>query len=175
MADRQFADDVIEELLEKLADGCSLVEICRDPRMPAARTIQRWANADDELGRRIFEAREVGFMLEADRLMEEMRTCEDAQKARNVLDATRWRLGKLSNAFRDKPIAFGAFIGVGGDDAFAAVAGALDRAAATLAGSGHATRAVAIEGPAGSGDADGGLGDLAGARGKGLGQDAGRS
>lgn len=174
MADREFAGDVIEELLEKLADGESLTSICDDnPRMPSRRTVARWALADDQLARRILEAREVGFFARAERAVEEAKTAEDPIAGRLAFDAERWFLGKLSNAFRDKPLV-GVAISVGGDDAFAAVQGALDRAAATLAGSGHATRAVALAGEAGPGDAAGRLADLGSAGGEGLGQDADR-
>lgn len=37
-----FDDDQIEELLDRLGEGESLSSICRDPRMPAYRTVYAW-------------------------------------------------------------------------------------------------------------------------------------
>lgn len=145
-------DAIVERLLEQLAEGKSLLEICRDPQMPAARTILRWSNANDELAQRIHEAREVGFWLETDRLMEEMRTCPDAQRARNILDATRWRLGKLSNAFREKPSTFGVQVNVDVADAFDAIARVLDQAAGRISDGRSATRRVVAVSEAGPAD-----------------------
>src|SRR5690606_26322010 len=118
-------------------------EICRDSGMPTPRTVQRWARADDELAERIHQAREDGYFLRAERAVEAAQKAEDPHAGRLAFDAERWYLGKLSNAFRDKPITFGAIVGVGGDDAFLAVQGALDEAAAAISSRGHATRAVA--------------------------------
>lgn len=172
MAHREFEEDVIEELLEKLADGKSLVAICDgDSRMPTRRTVQNWANRDDELAQRILEAREVGFFARAERAVADAKCAKDPIAGRLAFDAERWYLGKLSNAFRDKPVAIGTFVGVGGDDAFAAVAGALDRAAAGIASGGHSTSAVVISGETGSGDAARRLADMAGTGGERLGED----
>lgn len=45
MADT-FADDQIEELLDRIADGEPLRSICKDPRMPSKSTVYNWL--DDE-------------------------------------------------------------------------------------------------------------------------------
>lgn len=165
-------EKIVEKLCGRLAKGESLVAICRAKDMPTARTIQLWSNGDDEIALAIRSAREVGFHLRAEKAVIAAKTAKDPIAGRLAFDAERWYLGKLSNAFADKPIASVAVLNVGGDDAFAAIAGALDRAAASIASSGTSTRAVVIEGEARPADAAGHLADLAGAGGAGLGQDA---
>jgi hypothetical protein len=87
-----------------------MASICRDPRMPSASTFWRWTKADDDLGKRIVGAREVGYYIRADEAVERAKTAEDATKGRLAFDAERWRLSKLANAFSDK------VRHVGGDD-----------------------------------------------------------
>lgn len=97
----EFTDDVIAELLEKLADGQSMVVICSDKRMPDQSTIWRWSKKDDDLARDIARAREVGYCVRAERAVAEAKSADDAAKGRLAFDAERWYLGKLSNAFSD--------------------------------------------------------------------------
>lgn len=99
--DAEFADDVIAELLEALAEGRGLAEICSDKRMPDRRTIQRWSEKDDELAADIARAREVGYHFRAERAVMAAKTATDAGLGRLAFDAERWHLGKLSNAFSD--------------------------------------------------------------------------
>lgn len=169
--DTTFQEDVIEELLEQLAEGKGLATICRDPRMPSRRTIQRWLRGNDGLAERIAEAREAGFLYLGEKTLIDVEACTDPIKARLLFDARRWYLGKISQAFAEKPVAIGAFVNVDAGDAFAAVAGALDRAAEGIASRGTSTRPVVIESKAGSGDAAGGMADLDGASGSRLGED----
>ena len=149
------SEAVVDAILEQLAEGKSLKTICAVEGMPDRRTVQRWMQSDDELGARIREARECGFCDFAEETLELVDACTDPIKARVLFDARRWYLGKLSNAFAEKPIAVDARVLVGNDDAFALVRQALDRAAGTLASSGTSTRLLAAESPAGPDDAAG--------------------
>lgn len=171
MAEPTYAPEVIERIVDQLEEGKSLVLICHGDGMPSRRTVQRWCNADDELARRLHEARELGYLYRAEVAVAAAKKASDPIAGRLAFDAERWYLGKLSNAFRDKPIALGAFVGVGGDDAFAAIASVLDRAAASLASSGNSTEPVVIEGETRSGDSPGQLANLAGTGRERLGQD----
>lgn len=170
MGNRTFTPEQRERLLELLAKGKFLAEIAREPDMPDARTIYRWANAGDEFSEQIREAREVGAWLEAEATVAEIRKSDDPQKARVLLEARKWRLGHLSRTFAHKPV-IGALVNVDGDDAFGAIREALDRAAAGISSRGDSTRAVVIEGEARSVDAPRGLANLAGAGGERMGQD----
>jgi len=164
--------ELIEELLTELAEGKGLATICRDPKMPNRRTVARWMRESSELADRITEAREAGYLYLGEKTLRDVEECTDPIKARLLFDARRWYLGKLSQGFAEKPVAIGAFVNVDAGDAFAAVTGALDRAAASIASRGTSTRAVVIECETGPGDPAGRLADLDGAGGSGLGEDA---
>jgi hypothetical protein len=163
---------LIERIIDQLAQGKSLTAICKRKGMPSRRTVQRWMEGDDDLAERLLEARETGFHQFAEETLDLVEREPDANKARVILSARQWFLGKLSNAFREKPISVGAVVNVDAGDAFAAIAGALEIAAAGIAGRGSSTRAVVIEGAARSGDPAGQLADLDGSGGPGLGENS---
>lgn len=58
MAD--FADDQIEELLERTAQGEQLTKLCTDPRMPGRSTVYSWIESDAEFAGRFRAARARG-------------------------------------------------------------------------------------------------------------------
>lgn len=169
-----YSPAIIDKIADGLAEGKSLSAICRGRGMPARRTVQRWLRGDDDLAARLLEAREIGFHDYAERTVELVEREKDPHKARVILAARQWYLGKLSNAFRERPISVGAVVNVDAGDAFAAIAGALEVAAAGIAGRGTSTRTVVIEGEARPGDAAGQLADMAGAGGERVGQDEDR-
>lgn len=167
----RYGPEVIDSIAEQLAEGKSLVVICKQDGMPTPRQVYRWINSDDDIAARILEAREVGFHLRAEMAVATAKSAKDPIAGRLAFDAERWYLGKLSNAFREKPLAVGVSVNVDRDDAFAAIAGALDRAAAAISSGRNSTSAVVIEGEARPADAGGQLADLAGSGGPGLGED----
>lgn len=62
MPSRVFSDGQIEELLDRLASGQeSLAAICRDPRMPALRTVYDWVEGNPEFAARFSARRRVGI------------------------------------------------------------------------------------------------------------------
>ncbi len=171
----KYGEDTIERLLDQLAQGKPLKEICAQAGMPGRTTIHRWMQSDDDLAARLLEAREIGFYEYAEQTVELVEDEPDPNRARVILAARQWKLGKLSNAFRDKPVQIGVQVnGSDAGDAFAAVAGALDRAAAAISGGRNSTSPVVIDLPRGSADAAGRLADLAGDGRPGLGQDPDR-
>lgn len=93
--------DVRQTIIDRLADGESLLAICSTEGLPCARTIQRWQNEDDEFDVAVMRARENGFLIRAEKAVKAAKDAEDAAKGRLALDAERWFLGKLSNAFSD--------------------------------------------------------------------------
>ena len=171
MAETRYSQEIIDRIVEGLEHGKSLVVICRDEDMPSRQAVYNWVNADGELGQRLREARELGYLYRAEIAVAAAKSASDPIAGRLAFDAERWYLGKLSQAFRDKPIAVGAFVGVGSDDAFAAFAGALDRAAGTIASGASNTKPVVIEGEARPADPSRRLEDLARPGGERLGQD----
>lgn len=55
-----FAEDLIEELLERTSKGEQLTKLCSDKRMPNRNTVYEWIEADPEFGRRFRAARARG-------------------------------------------------------------------------------------------------------------------
>lgn len=148
-------EKLIERIIEQLAQGKSLTAICQQRGMPSRRTVQRWLQGDDELAERLLEARETGFGQFAEETLELVEKEPDANRARVILAARQWYLGKLSNAFREKPVQIGVQVNGDAGDAFAAVAGALDRAAAAISAGSTATSLLADESQTGSDPASG--------------------
>lgn len=56
-----FSEVIGAEICERLSDGEPLRAICRDPHMPAWRTVYDWIHKDQAFATRIAQAREVGF------------------------------------------------------------------------------------------------------------------
>lgn len=107
MADKDFAEDVIEELLEKLTAGQSLTAICADKRMPARRTVYDWIDNDDDFSARFHASRARGVHALADECLtiadEDAEDAVQVQNKRVRID-TRLRLaGKwLPSLYGDK-------------------------------------------------------------------------
>ena len=53
--------EVIERLIEGIADGQTLRALCREEGMPNWRTVYDWIDADEELAARFERARAIGF------------------------------------------------------------------------------------------------------------------
>lgn len=162
MAERQYSDAIIEELLQQLEAGKSLSEICRDPRMPNRRTVTRWQRGGDELAERLADAVEIGFHEFAEETLRLVADAEDPMQGRNILASRQWFLAKRSRAYGDKPVV-GIAVNVGVDDTFDALTRVLEGAAGRISGSRERTYIVDDSGSARSVDAgDAGLDDLAG-------------
>jgi hypothetical protein len=140
---------VIDHILAELAAGKSLSAICKAEGMPDRVTVWRWSKGDNELAARILEAREFGFQLRAEAAVEAAKCAKDPVAGRLAFDAERWYLGKLSQAFAEKPIAIGALVNVDAGDTFAAVAGALERAAEAISSRSSSTILLVDESEAG--------------------------
>lgn len=96
-----YKDAVSADLFERLAEGNSLVVVCKADDMPSVRSVQNWMKDDAEFAAQVTRAREEGYEVRAERAVLEAKTAEDAGKGRLAFDAERWYLGKLSNAFSD--------------------------------------------------------------------------
>lgn len=92
----KWSDDQIDEMLKRMREGETLTSISSDPRMPSIDTMNRWeAEQETELGAAITRARELGYQVRAEKIVDEVRTVEDPQRGRLVFDAERWFLGKM--------------------------------------------------------------------------------
>ncbi|MEE9876582.1 MAG: hypothetical protein PBU97_08085 [Stenotrophomonas maltophilia] len=52
---------LVQAIVERLAEGEPLAQICRDEGMPAARTVREWQQTDETVSAAIARAREEGF------------------------------------------------------------------------------------------------------------------
>ncbi len=93
-------DDNKTAILDGLADGKSLREICRSPGMPAVSTVLRWCGEDLEWQEQYARAREAG----SDAMAEDIQAIADGiahatdavevNAARLQIDARKWLLAK---------------------------------------------------------------------------------
>jgi len=99
-ADTSYNEAVATEVLDRLADGQTMKAICREPGMPSARTVKRWAAEDvNGFADRYDRARK----LQADALFdesidisnEEFIDSVEVQAAKLKIDTRRWFIGKL--------------------------------------------------------------------------------
>jgi len=56
-----YTEEIADEICDRLAEGETLRQICRDERMPAWRTVYDWKEANPEFAARFARAREIGF------------------------------------------------------------------------------------------------------------------
>jgi hypothetical protein len=56
----KFTEAILTEICDKLSEGTPLAQICRDPGMPAWRTVYDWMDKDENVSAAIARAREVG-------------------------------------------------------------------------------------------------------------------
>jgi hypothetical protein len=93
--------DIRETILELLAEGKSMRVICAREGMPSRETVRQWRKGDADFDLAITHAREEGYHSLAELALAEAETDTDPARGRLKLDARRWYLGKLSNAFSD--------------------------------------------------------------------------
>lgn len=169
-------DQHAPEILRRLALGESLSAIGRTEGMPTSRTVRLWCASDPAFAEQVLDAREEGFHILAERAVQAAKEAKDPQLGRLAFDADRWYLGKLSNAFAERPPREGnqtnVQVNIDAGSDFGRIAGVLDRAAAAIAGGVRSARQVAGHGQAGAVAAARGLGDVADPGGPGMGEDA---
>lgn len=92
-----YTPELAERILDQLADGRSIVEICRAVDMPSARTVHQWAADNPDFSQNYARAREVQaeFM---DQLVMDVaeKAGDDPQAAKVKIDAYKWRAAHLA-------------------------------------------------------------------------------
>ncbi len=99
-------DEMIDEIVMKIACGWSLVAVCQLDHMPAYPTVQRWRMNDPEFAamlRVAYEAHADTY----DDIVEDIlaggpSSTDDFRRDEARVAHIRWRLGKLNNRFKDK-------------------------------------------------------------------------
>ena len=89
--------EIVETICERLADGESLVMICKDDAMPGLRTVMRWAAEDAAFGAEYVRAREAQAEVMDDKIMTAAQDAgTDPQAARVRIEAYKWSAAKLA-------------------------------------------------------------------------------
>jgi hypothetical protein len=109
-----FTQDIFDAICERIADGESLRDICKDEGMPARSTVFKWLSQSAELADQYAHAREA----QADAIFDEILSIADdgrndwmerhgegdvgwatngehIQRSRARIDARKWMAGKL--------------------------------------------------------------------------------
>lgn len=92
-----FTPELADTICARLAEGESLLSICRDDGMPAESTVRHWVAEDREgFFAKYTHARDIGLDHQADRIIEIADTEDDPAKARVMIDARKWHLSKMA-------------------------------------------------------------------------------
>lgn len=166
-------DRALPEILRRLAAGEGMAAICKTRGMPDRETVRRWCASDPAIAERVLQAREDGFFERAEQAVKDAKAAKDPQLGRLAFDAERWYLGKLSNAFAERPPKIdnqtNVQVNIDAGNPFGRLVEFMDRAAATIAGGASSTQLVAGDSEARPDSSAGGLDDVASAGGPRLG------
>lgn len=96
----------IENIIEKLENGKTLTEICKDKNYPSLSVVYRAMRSNDKIHKEIMKAREVGTFTILDQIHEMLSKPQDPkyfQQTRELAHHGRWLASKLaSGIFGDK-------------------------------------------------------------------------
>jgi hypothetical protein len=103
-------------ICDRMAEGETLTNICRDPDMPAWSTVHDWKHADESFRQALMRAREQQAEVWAEEIMsisdDELPTHEAIGRARLRMQSRQWLAGKYNPQFADKPTQVGVNVGV---------------------------------------------------------------
>jgi hypothetical protein len=91
-----YDPELADEICEAIVSGVALHIICKTEGYPSAQTIYTWLAKYPEFLDKYAQARELQQDIEADRIIEIADQATDPQKARNQIDARKWRAAKLA-------------------------------------------------------------------------------
>ena len=90
-----YSAEIAERIATLLADGLTLAAISEIEGMPACSTIAEWQNRHAEFKQRMDKAREQHADALADQVVHISDTERDPQRARNMIEARKWRAGTI--------------------------------------------------------------------------------
>ena len=91
-----YNEALAEKILELLASGQALHQLCQAPEFPTSRSIYRWLGERPDFARKYSEARAAQADAVFDRGFEAAWNAEDAGLGRLKLDAAKWYCAKLA-------------------------------------------------------------------------------
>jgi hypothetical protein len=90
-----YTAELGHRICEAVAEGQALQDVCKQPGMPARRTVYYWLRTNEEFAIAYELAREMRADLLADEVVKISDT-EDPARARVQIDARRWAASKLN-------------------------------------------------------------------------------
>lgn len=127
----EYDEKVADRIIELTSEGNSLVACAQVKGIPSRTTIYKWLDANPSFADRYARAREIRADKIAEEVIDIADTEEDAQKARNRIDARKWAAGKMHpRQYGDKTIIAGTgdaddTIHIDGSSAFEQILGKL--------------------------------------------------
>lgn len=101
-----YTDAILAEICERLSNGETLADICRDDHMPAYGTVMDWQAEKENVSRDILRAREIGFDVIASRTRHTARgkgdSTDDVQRDKLIIDTDLKLLAKWSKRYAEK-------------------------------------------------------------------------
>jgi len=91
----KFTDKIADEICERIAQGESLVNICKDSHLPYRQTVHDWLNQKPDFYDKYMRAREEQADYYADEMVQIADSTEEPAKARVQIDTRKWIASKL--------------------------------------------------------------------------------
>lgn len=92
-----YTTEIADEIVSRIIDGETLVEICQSEHLPSRGTVYRWMDERPDFETRCARAREAQAEYMDHLILTEAKACtvENAQAAKVKISAYQWRAGKL--------------------------------------------------------------------------------
>jgi hypothetical protein len=98
-----YTQELVDIILQRIADGESLRSVCRDKKMPHVSTVIKWRSENQEFLAQYEEARISQAQHLFDQLIDIADTGEDVARDRLRVDTRKWYLSKvLPKVYGDK-------------------------------------------------------------------------
>lgn len=92
----EFSQNVFDRICDRMAEGESLIAICKTVGMPNKRTVLRWIEKDDKLRLQYSEAQNLRAEHYFDQIIDIADSKADPQKTRVQIDARKWVLTRMN-------------------------------------------------------------------------------
>lgn len=110
----KVSEELLMAVIERMCEGESLNQICKDPKMPSRGTVLNYAllkrDAEEGWVQRFAQAYEIAKQIRAESWADEMMeladqtvpASEEIQKSKLQIETRKWLVGKLLNQYSEK-------------------------------------------------------------------------
>lgn len=91
-----FTQEKADEICQMLANGMTLLSICKLPDMPEMTTVHRWLDSNPDFQSSYAHARKLQADAMAEQVIEEAMSSHDAPIGRLRMDALKWFASKMA-------------------------------------------------------------------------------